>query len=106
MMREVGAGICLDFCHFGVAWGQDFLSQIDGDMLDAVNHIHYSDTDCKTRELHFPPGRGVLDLDAILDNLAGRSLSAAWDLFSWPRPIQAITDGFETYRRSVAKLAS
>jgi sugar phosphate isomerase/epimerase len=106
MMRLVGAGICLDFCHFGVAWGQDFLSQVDGDMLEAVNHIHYSDTDCRTRELHFPPGRGVLDLAALTDVLAGRRLSAAWDLFSWPTPIQAITDSFDTYRRFVAQVSS
>jgi sugar phosphate isomerase/epimerase len=98
------AGICLDFCHFAVALGKDFVNRLDGAVLDAVNHIHYSDSDCATSELHFPPGAGVLDLDAIGDRLANRGLAAAWDLFSWPGPDRAMRELSGAYRAFVNRL--
>lgn len=89
-LRPFRAGICLDFCHFAVAMGPGFIDEVSDQVLDAVNHIHYSDSDAATSEFHFPPGLGVLDLDRISERLWGRGLSAAWDLFSWPGPERAI----------------
>ena len=56
-LRSVGAGICFDFCHFGVALGRDLLAHLDDDVVEAIDHVHFSDTDTKTSELHFPLGR-------------------------------------------------
>lgn len=100
-LTDVGAGICLDFCHFGVALGVDFLDVVQGEVLDAINHVHYSDTDLITSELHFPPGEGVIDFDAIARRIAGSRLSIAWDLFGWPGPRHAIADHLPTYREFV-----
>jgi sugar phosphate isomerase/epimerase len=96
-LRGVGAGICLDFCHFGVALGADF------DFEPAhVNHVHYSDTDCVTSELHFPPGKGVLDLDSLVARLpAGVAIS--WDLFGWPAPRAAIRASMGDYLRALGR---
>jgi sugar phosphate isomerase/epimerase len=106
-LRSVGdAGICFDFCHFAVALGRDLLSAIDDDVLDAIDHVHYSDSDCITSELHFPPGLGVLDFDAIGARLAGRPIATSWDLFGWPAPRTAITDGFDRYRAFVERHAA
>ena len=105
-LLSVGAGICFDFCHFGVALGKDVLEYIDDDVLAAIDHIHYSDTDVVTSELHFPPGDGVLDLDAIGARLAGKPIAASWDLFGWPEPRYAVRQGMETYRTFVERLAS
>ena len=33
-LKSVGAGICFDFCHFGVALGRDLLGYIDDDVVD------------------------------------------------------------------------
>jgi sugar phosphate isomerase/epimerase len=92
-LASVGAGMCFDFCHFGVALGMDLLDSITDDVLAAINHVHYSDTDLRTSELHFPPGDGVLDLDAIGARLASRQIATSWDLFGWPSPRDAHQDG-------------
>ena len=102
----VGAGICFDFCHFGVALGSDLLTAIDDEVLPAINHVHYSDTDLVTSELHFPPGDGRLDLDAIGRRLKGRGLSIGWDLFGWPSPRQAIETHMNQYRGFVRSHAA
>ena len=105
-LRSVGAGICFDFCHFGVALGRDILDYVDDDVLGAINHIHYSDTDTKTSELHFPPGEGVLDLDAIGARLAGRPIAASWDLFGWPGPRHAVRARMSAYASFVRRHAT
>lgn len=96
-LLECGAGICLDFCHFGVALGPDFVERLNGQVLGTVNHVHFADTDCTTPELHFPPGRGCLDLARLRDTLAGLNVAIAWDLFAWPAPRKAIAESKETY---------
>jgi sugar phosphate isomerase/epimerase len=98
-LRGVGAGLCLDFCHFGVALGRTFIHDLDDSALAAVNHVHFSDTDCLTSELHFPPGKGVLDLDAIASRLSALEVALAWDLFGWPSPRAAIRQSLPTYAR-------
>jgi sugar phosphate isomerase/epimerase len=96
-LRTVGAGLCLDFCHFGVALGAAFLDDLDDAAIAAVNHVHFSDTDCVTSELHFPPGLGVLDLNAVMSRLSGLEVAIAWDLFGWPAPRAAIRAAFPVY---------
>ena len=102
-LREVGAGICLDFCHFGVALGREFASTLDATVLAAVNHVHLSDSDCVSSELHFPLGAGVLDVDSLAGLFAGRSVALAWDLFSWPLPRAGLRSGFGRYRALVER---
>jgi sugar phosphate isomerase/epimerase len=97
-LTTVGAGICFDFCHFGVALGRDLLNYLNHDVVGAINHVHYSDTDTKTSELHFPPGEGVLDLDAIRDRIAGKQIALSWDLFGWPGPRRVVRERMDVYR--------
>ena len=96
-LATVGAGICFDFCHFGVALGRDLLAFIDDDVLASIDHVHFSDTDTVTSELHFPPGDGALDLDAIGARLAGIPIATSWDLFGWPSPRRAMRERFDAY---------
>ncbi|MHB8398711.1 MAG: sugar phosphate isomerase/epimerase family protein [Candidatus Limnocylindrales bacterium] len=96
-LAPVGAGICLDLCHFAVALGPGFISEIDHEVLAAINHVHFADSDARTSELHFPPGLGVLDLEAIARVLAGRGLAIGWDLFGWPGPRGAIRATMPAY---------
>lgn len=105
-LRSVGAGICFDLCHFGVALGADLLPFLDEEVLAAIDHVHYSDTDTRTSELHFPPGEGVLDLQAIAARLAGKPIAAAWDLFGWPGARHAARVAMPAYRRFVERLAA
>jgi sugar phosphate isomerase/epimerase len=96
-LRDVGAGICLDFCHFGVALGPAFLDELDAEALASINHIHFADSDCVTSELHFPPGKGILDLPAIVSRLSGLGVALAWDLYGWPAPRAAIRRHMPVY---------
>lgn len=82
----VGAGFCVDFCHFGVALGGDFLHVLSPSVMGSVSEVHYSDTDCATSEFHFPAGRGKLDLPALEAHFRGRRLPVGLDLFQWPAP--------------------
>ena len=100
------AGICLDLCHFGVALGAGFAEQLDDRVLSAINHVHFADTDCETSELHFPPGRGILDLDSIMSRLSGLDVAVAWDLFGWPAPREAIRESLPAYARFVGEGAA
>lgn len=100
-LREVGAGVCLDPCHFGVVLGPAFVDHLDQPLLDAINHVHWADTDCATSELHFPLGAGVLDLGSLARKLEGVDAAVAWDLFAWPAPRAAIEAGLPAYRRLV-----
>jgi sugar phosphate isomerase/epimerase len=102
-LQAVGAGICFDFCHFGVALGPRIVDYLDDGVVDAIDHIHYSDTDTKTSELHFPPGEGVLDLAAIAARIAGKPLSLSWDLFGWPGARHAARSRMPVYRDFVVR---
>lgn len=104
-LRQVGAGLCVDFCHFAVGLGRDFLDVIDDDVMASVNEIHYSDSDCETSEFHMPPGRGVLDMARIADRFRGRRIPASWDLFQWPAPRAAVRKYMPVYREFVAALS-
>ena len=53
-----GAGICFDFCHFGVALGRDMLAAIDDDVLAAIDHVHYSRHGLRDVRAALPAGRG------------------------------------------------
>lgn len=105
-LRSVGAGICFDFCHFGVALGRDIQAWLDDAVVAAIDHIHYSDTDTTTSELHFPPGDGVLDLAAIETRLAGKPIAASWDLFGWPGPRHVVRSRMDVYSGFVRRLAA
>jgi sugar phosphate isomerase/epimerase len=102
----IGAGICLDFSHFAVGLSESWPSRLSENVLAAVNHIHYSDSDCHTSELHFPPGEGRLDMDAITRLLAGRGVSCGWDLYGWPAPREAMRRGMSSYVSFVEALSA
>lgn len=102
-LRGVGAGLCVDFCHFAVALGPSFVAALTDEVLAAVNHVHLADSDCVSSELHLPPGLGVLDLEAIVERLSSRRLAIGWDLFGWPSPRAAAGQYLGRYAALVAR---
>jgi sugar phosphate isomerase/epimerase len=100
-LQQVGAGLCVDFCHFGVALGRDFAARLEPEVIEATNHVHLSDSDCAASELHFPLGEGVLDVEALAGLYAGRAVSLAWDMFGWAAPRRAMREGIGRYTRIV-----
>jgi sugar phosphate isomerase/epimerase len=75
-------------------------------VVAAIDHVHFSDTDAKTSELHFPPGEGVLDLEAIVARLAGKPIAFSWDLFGWPGPRHAVRARMSVYQSFVDRHAA
>ncbi len=61
--------LVLDTSHAAVA--RHDLIEVRRRFDDRVRHIHLSDNAGKGWDSHLPPGEGVLDLDAFLDDLAG-----------------------------------
>lgn len=104
-LMSVGAGICLDVSHFAVAQGAGFAGDLTDSVLDAVNHVHWCDSDCRTEGLHFPPGAAAVDLDSLEAKLAGRKVVLALDLFGWPAPREAMRDAREEYAALVRRHA-
>jgi sugar phosphate isomerase/epimerase len=53
-----------------------------------LHHVHFCDSDQTSSELHFPPGRGRLDLPAIVQALKAIHFqgSVMLDLWLYPLP--------------------
>lgn len=95
--------LCWDFAHFAVALGPEFISELPDGFSDAIGEVHWCDSDGASSELHFPPGKGVLDLAALEAMLGGRPVPILWDLFSWPAPRDAIRRYMGAYAAAIAR---
>jgi sugar phosphate isomerase/epimerase len=84
-------GVTYDFCHYGVGRPKDYVAAIHA-LGPRIRHIHFSDTDQKVSELHFPPREGTMDIDAML--AAFREIRYAGtmtlDLYGYPTPVEAL----------------
>ena len=95
-------GVLFDFCHYGVGQPETYVKAIY-DLGARIEHLHYSDTDGVTSELHFPPGKGVLDLTAMNQALAdiGFAGTSTLDLYGYPVPESAYRWGLPMYREAL-----
>ena len=84
-------GVTFDFCHYGVGRPNDYLEAIPK-LGHRIMNIHFSDSDQKTSELHFPPGFGRLRIQAMLE--AFRDIhfdgTLTLDLYGCPMPVHAL----------------
>ncbi len=98
-------GILFDFCHFGVGKPTSYVQAIY-ELGDRIQHLHYSDSDQQTSELHFPPGKGKLDLEAMdraLRDIGFRGTSTL-DLYGYPLPEQGYRWGLPRYREGLERI--
>lgn len=84
-------GVTFDFCHYGVGRPNDYLEAIPR-LGHRIRNVHFSDTDQKSSELHFPPGFGRLRIQSMLEALRDIRFDGtmALDLYGYPMPVQAI----------------
>ncbi len=84
-------GITYDFCHYGVGRPNDYVEAIRA-LGDRIRHLHFSDSDQQTSELHFPVGRGRMNIPAILDAFReiGYAGTMTLDLYGYPTPVEAL----------------
>jgi sugar phosphate isomerase/epimerase len=83
-------GVLYDCCHFGVGQPRDYIGAIQR-LGPRIRHIHFSDSDQKTSELHYTLGRGVLDIEGILRAFKEIHYDGTMtlDLYGNPTPVEA-----------------
>jgi sugar phosphate isomerase/epimerase len=98
-------GILFDFCHFGVGKPTGYVDAIRV-LGTRIQHLHYSDSDCRSSELHFPPGKGKLDLAAMNRALrdVGFAGTSTLDMYSYPLPEQGYKWGLPRYREALDEI--
>lgn len=99
-LRDLPFSVTYDCCHFAVGLPEDYVSAIDR-LGRRIGHVHFSDSDKQSSELHFAPGTGLLDLDAIVAALGriGFDGTMMLDLWLYPMPDYGIEVGVPYVRR-------
>lgn len=100
-------GILFDFCHYGVGQPDNYVGAVY-DLGSRIEHLHYSDTDGVTSELHYPPGKGMLDLKAMNQALIeiGFAGTSTLDMYGYPMPQQGYIWGLPIYREALIAIGA
>ena len=98
-------GVLYDTCHFGVGRPKEYIEAIRV-LGKRIKYIHFSDSDQRTSELHYPPGRGKLDLDGIVAAFVemGYSGNISLDTFGYPLPDEAARIGLPIMKKTIKSL--
>lgn len=97
--------VTYDCCHFGVGLPQTYINAIRK-LGQRIKHVHFSDSDQRSSELHFPPGKGCLDLPGIVKALKEIEFKGSMmlDLWLYPLPIEGSKIGVPYLRGVMAEL--
>jgi sugar phosphate isomerase/epimerase len=100
-LDPAGFGVTFDFCHYGVGRPGDYVDAIRA-LGPRIQHLHFSDSDQKSSELHFPPGQGRMDLPAMLQALKeiGYKGTITLDLYGYPMPVEGLTQSVSQLREA------
>jgi sugar phosphate isomerase/epimerase len=98
-------GVVYDCCHFGVGLPNDYIGAIRR-LGRRIHHVHFSDSDKVSSELHYAPGTGCLDLTGIVAELkeTGFKGSVMLDLWLYPLPEDGSRIGVPYVRQVCAEL--
>ena len=92
--------VTYDCCHFGVGLPKGYIEAIHT-LGHRIRHIHFSDSDTQSSELHFAPGTGCLDLPGIVRALQEIRFQGTCmlDLWLYPFPVEGSRIGVPYLRR-------
>ncbi len=79
-------GVTYDCCHFGVGMPDGYVEAITR-LGHRIKHVHFSDSDRKSSELHFAVGTGSLELDEITAALKAIRFQGTMMLDLWLYPL-------------------
>ena len=93
-------GLTYDCCHYGVGQPDTYVAAIE-QLGRHIKHLHFSDSDKTSSELHFAPGTGCLDLEGVIAAFKkiGFTGTIMQDLWLYPFPEQGSHAGL-TYIRN------
>lgn len=99
-------GVTYDCCHFGVGLPNGYIDAIYR-LGHRIKHVHFSDSDKESSELHFAPGAGTLDLDGIVTALQSIHFQGPvmLDLWLYPFPEDGSKSGVAYLRDVLQRLA-
>lgn len=94
-------GTVYDCCHYGVGRPKDYVQAIRA-LGPRIRLIHFSDSDLISSELHYAPGTGCMDLEAILSAFKGIRFdgSLMLDLYLNPTPVYAVRQSMPWLRKA------
>jgi len=92
-LDESHFGVTYDFCHYGVGRSNEYIAAVHN-LGDCIKHLHFSDSDQQSSELHFPPGHGRMDIQGILGAFKeiGYNGTATLDLYGYPTPLRFLRE--------------
>jgi sugar phosphate isomerase/epimerase len=98
-------GVTYDCCHFGVGLPDRYIAAIRH-LAHRIKHVHFSDSDKHSSELHFAPGAGCLDLEGIVRALKAIQFKGTLmlDLWLYPLPEEGSRIGVPYLRRVIQEL--
>lgn len=99
-------GVVYDCCHFGVGLPDGYIDAIYK-LGSRIRHVHFSDSDKVSSELHFAPGTGCLDLGGIVSALkrVGFNGTVMLDLWQYPLPEEGSRIGVPYVAKILKELA-
>lgn len=97
--------VTYDCCHFGVGLPRGYVDAIMR-LGSRIGHVHFSDSDQKSSEVHFAPGTGTLDLEAIVSALQKVHFKGSMmlDLWLYPLPDEGTRIGIPYVRDVIERL--
>jgi sugar phosphate isomerase/epimerase len=103
LMDGVGSerfGVTYDSCHFAVGLPDGYIEAVE-QLGSRIKTVHLSDSDKTSSELHFPAGKGCLDMDGIVAALKGVGFSGDLmvDVWLYPLPELALREGIAYLNR-------
>ncbi len=99
-LNDLPFSVTYDCCHFGVGLPNDYVAAIER-LGRRIGHVHFSDSDLESSELHFAPGTGLLDLEGIVAALGRIDFEGTMmlDLWLYPLPDRGVEVGVPYVRR-------
>jgi sugar phosphate isomerase/epimerase len=98
-------GVTYDCCHFGVGLPDGYIQAI-AKLGSRIKHVHFSDSDKVSSELHLAIGKGCLDLDGIVAALKEINFKGTMmlDLWLYPLPEEGTKTSLPYLRKAMQTL--
>ena len=100
-------GVTYDCAHFAVAHPDGYVDDVYT-LAHRIKHLHFSDSDLESSEVHFPLGEGKMDLDAVIKALTdvGFNGTTMIDVWLYPFPLEALRSSIDFVKEKMGHLIS